>query len=83
MTSFDPDLFWIAAQVRPGMKNEDVMAEIDRQIAALRDTPVTAEELQRAKNLEQAGFVYGQDSIFREAELLRRLSDARRLSLDR
>jgi zinc protease len=70
MTSFDPDLFWIAAQVRPGIKNEDVMAEIDRQIAALRDTPVTAEELQRAKNLEQAGFVYGQDSIFREAELL-------------
>jgi hypothetical protein len=26
--------------------------------------------LQRAKNLEQSGFVYGQDSIFREAELL-------------
>jgi hypothetical protein len=26
--------------------------------------------LQRAKNQEQASFVYGQDSIFREAELL-------------
>ena len=26
--------------------------------------------MQRAKNLEQSGFVYGQDSIFREAELL-------------
>jgi zinc protease len=70
MTSFDPDLFWVSAQMRPGIKTEDVIAEIDKQIAALRDTPVTPEELQRAKNLEQSGFVYGQDSIFREAELL-------------
>jgi zinc protease len=70
MTSFDPDLFWISAQMRPGIKTPDVVAEIDKQIAALRDTPVTPEELQRAKNLEQSGFVYGQDSVFREAELL-------------
>jgi len=70
MTSFDPGLFWISAQMRPGVKTDDVIAEIDKQIAALRDTPVTPEELQRAKNLEQSGFVYGQDSIFREAELL-------------
>src|SRR5271170_192514 len=53
MTSFDPDLFWISAQMRPGIKTADVVAEIDKQIAALRDTPVTPEELQRAKNLEQ------------------------------
>jgi zinc protease len=70
MTTFDPDLFWISAQMRPGVKTEDVIAEIDKQIAALRDKPVAPEELQRAKNLEQSGFVYGQDSIFREAELL-------------
>ena len=70
MTTFDPDLFWISAQMRPGVKTEDVIAEIDKQIAALRDQPVAPEELQRAKNLEQSGFVYGQDSIFREAELL-------------
>jgi zinc protease len=70
MTSFDPGLFWISGQIRPGVKTEDVIAETDKQIAALRDTPVTPEELQRAKNLEQSGFVYGQDSIFQEAELL-------------
>jgi zinc protease len=70
MTSFDPGLFWFSAQIRPGVKTEDVIAEIDKQVAALRDTPVSPEELQRAKNLEQSGFVYGQDSIFREAELL-------------
>ena len=70
MTSFDPGLFWLSAQVRPGVKTDDVIAEIEKQVAALRDQPVTPEELQRAKNQEQAGFVYGQDSIFREAELL-------------
>jgi zinc protease len=70
MTSFDPELFWVSAQMRPGVKTEDVATEIDKQIAALRDAPVTPEELQRAKNLEQSSFVYGQDSIFREAELL-------------
>jgi zinc protease len=70
MTSFDPNLFWISGQLRPGVKTDDVIAEADKQIAALRDTPVTTEELQRAKNLEQSSFVYGQDSIFEEAELL-------------
>jgi len=70
MTSFDPNLFWVSAQMRPGVKTDDVAAEIDKQIAALRDTPVTPEELQKAKNLEQAGFVFGQDSIFREAMML-------------
>jgi len=70
MTTFDPDLFWVSAQMRPGIKTEDVMAEIDKQIAALRDTPVGDRELQLAKNQEQAAFVFGQDSIFREAEML-------------
>ena len=70
MTTFDPNLFWVSAQMRPGFKTEDVMAEIDKQIADLRDTPVSDRELQLAKNQEQAAFVFGQDSIFREAEML-------------
>jgi zinc protease len=70
MTTFDPELFWVSAQMRPGIKSEDVMAEIDKQITALRNTPVSARELQLAKNQEQAAFVFGQDSIFREAEML-------------
>ena len=70
MTSFDPGLFLFAAQMRPGVKTQDAMAEIDKEIAELRDHPVGAEELQKAKNLEQAQFVFGQDSIFREAMLL-------------
>ena len=69
-TSFDPSLFVVSAQMRPGVKTEDAMAEVDKEIAALRDKPVSAEDLQKAKNLEQAEFVFGQDSISREAELL-------------
>jgi zinc protease len=67
MLSFDPPLFTFSAQMRPGVKTDDVLAEVDRQIAELRDKPVTADELQKAKNLEQAEFVYGQDSIFNQA----------------
>jgi len=67
MTSFDPGLFEISAQMRPGIKTDDVIAEIDKQIDALASAPVDPKELQKAKNLEQASFVYGQDSVFREA----------------
>ena len=70
MTSFDPNVFWIAAQVRPGVKSEDVMAEVDHQLDAIANQLARPEELQKAKNLEEAAFVFGQDSIFREAELL-------------
>ncbi len=69
-TSFDPSLFMVSAQMRPGVKTEDAMAEAEKELAELRDKPVGSDELQKAKNLEQAQFVYGQDSIFREAELL-------------
>jgi zinc protease len=67
MTSFDPNLFWISAQLRPGIKTDDVLAEIERQLAALRDKPITQAELDKAKNQEQAGFVFGQDSVFAQA----------------
>jgi zinc protease len=70
MTSFDPSLFWISAQMRPGIKADDVMAEVERQLTVIGNQPATPEELQKAKNLEEASFVFGQDSIFREAELL-------------
>ncbi|HKN00769.1 MAG TPA: pitrilysin family protein [Candidatus Binataceae bacterium] len=70
MTSFDPNLFILSAQMRPGVKTDDVIAAADKEVAALRDQQVGAEELQKAKNLEQAQFVFGQDSVFEEAMLL-------------
>jgi zinc protease len=70
MTSFGPPLFTVSAQMRPGIKAKDVIAEVEKQLAELRDKPVSAEELQKAKNLEQAEFVFGEDSIFQQAMLL-------------
>ncbi|HKV55014.1 MAG TPA: pitrilysin family protein [Candidatus Binataceae bacterium] len=70
MTAFDPTLFWISAQMRPGIKAEDVLAEVDRQVDLMRNGTATPDELQKAKNQEESGFVFGQDSIFREAMLL-------------
>jgi zinc protease len=70
LTSFDPSLFWVSAQMRPGIKSDDVVAEVDRAITRLRDQPVGDVELQKAKNLEQAGFVFSQDSVFEQASEL-------------
>lgn len=70
MTSFDPGLFIVSAQMRPGVKAADTQAEVEKELAELRDKTVGAEELQKAKNLEQAQYVFGQDSIMREAENL-------------
>lgn len=67
MTSFDPGLFWIAAQMRPGVKTADAIAESDTVLEQLKNQPVGAQELQKAKNLEQSSFVFAQDSIFEEA----------------
>jgi zinc protease len=70
MTSFSPGLFVVSAQMRPGIKAADTQVEVEKELAAMRDAPVGAEELQKAKNLEQAQFVFGQDSVMREAEML-------------
>jgi zinc protease len=67
MLNFSPTLFTFSAQMRPGVKTDDVLAEVDRQIRQLQSRPVDADELQKAKNLEQAEFVFGQDSIFNQA----------------
>ncbi len=70
LLSFDPTLFWITAQMRPNIKADDVVNVIDAEVAQLASTPVSPEELQKAKNQELAGFVFSQDSIFREAMML-------------
>jgi predicted Zn-dependent peptidase len=67
MTTFDPGLFTLAGQMRPGIKTDDAIAEADKVIEQLKDEPVGADELQKAKNLEQSSFVFAQDSIFEEA----------------
>ncbi len=70
LLSFDPTLFWISAQMRPGVKAGDVVKVVDDEIAQVASKPLDAAELQKAKNQELASFVFGQDSIFREAMML-------------
>jgi zinc protease len=65
--SFDPGLFTISAQMRPGVKAADALDEMGKAVAAIRDNPVSGDELQKAKNQEQSAFVFGQDSIFAQA----------------
>ena len=68
MTSFDPGLFWVSGADAPGVKTDDAIAETDKADRSnCADPAVGAEELQKAKNLEQAAFVFAQDSIFEEA----------------
>lgn len=70
--SADPNLFYVYAEAMPGKKPEDVEAALYTEIDRLKTEPVTDEELQRAKNQIEAGFIMSQDSVFYQAMLLGR-----------
>jgi zinc protease len=68
--SFDPNVFWFWATPMPGQTPETLEKELLAEMERLRNEPVTEEELTRAKNQTEAGFVFQEDSIFRRASLL-------------
>jgi zinc protease len=70
LLSRDPGLFTISAGPLPGKDIIEVEKALDEQIERLKKGPVEEHELQKAKNRIEAAFVYGQDSLFRQAELL-------------
>jgi len=70
LLSVDPDLFYLSAEPLPGKTPEQVEAALDRETARLRNEAVDGEELQRAKNQLETGFIYGQDSMFYQGMLL-------------
>ena len=70
--SFDPNVFWFWATPLPGQTPETLEKELLAEMERLRNEPVTDEELTRAKNQTEAGFVFQEDSIFRRASLLAR-----------
>ena len=70
--SLDPNLFWFWATAMPGQTPETLEKELLLQMERLRNEPVTDEELRRAKNQIEAGFVFQEDSIHRRASLLAR-----------
>jgi zinc protease len=68
--STDPDLFYVYAGVMPGKTADEVELALYAEIDRLKREPVPDEELQKAKNQIEAGFIMGQDSIFYQAMLL-------------
>jgi len=66
----DPDLFYCFALVKPGQKVQEVEQALYREIEQIQTILPTEQELQRAKNQVEASYVFGQDSIFRQAMLL-------------
>ena len=68
--SLDPNVFWFWATPLPGQTPETLEKELLVEMERLRSEPVTDEELTRAKNQTEAGFVFQEDSIHRRASLL-------------
>lgn len=74
-TQYSQDLgsyFSIEAIAQPGVKLDDLEAAIDAEVAKLVARPVSAEELQRAKNQFETSFVSRLQSVAARAALLNR-----------
>jgi zinc protease len=70
--SFDPNLFWFWATPMPGQAPDVLEKALLDEMERLKREPVTAEELQRAKNQIEASFVFAEDSVHRRASLVAR-----------
>jgi zinc protease len=68
--SADPNLFYLYAGVMPGKTTEEVEKALYTELDRFKTEPITDEELQKAKNQIEAGFIMGQDSVFNQAMLL-------------
>ncbi len=63
----DPNLFYLYAGVMPGKSTDEVEKSLYAEIDRFKQELVTDEELQKAKNQIEAGFIMGQDSVFNQA----------------
>jgi zinc protease len=70
LLSKDPNLFSIGADVLPGKSPADVEKAIDQEVERLQKELVGERELAKAKNQLEAGFIFGQDSLFYQAMVL-------------
>ena len=70
--SIDPNLFWFYATPLPGQTPETMEKELLGEMELLKKEPVGDEELKRAKNQIEAGFVFQDDSVHKRAALLAR-----------
>jgi len=63
----DPTLFVIRAEIKPSHETAAVERAIYEEIDRLQQSPVSAEDLQRAKQLIKARFVLGHEQISNQA----------------
>jgi zinc protease len=70
--SADPNLFWFFATALPGQTPEALERALMEEVERLKTEPVSAAELERAKNQIEAAFVFRQDSVYSRASLLAR-----------
>ena len=68
--SRDPHLFYVSAQAMPGKSPEQIEQRLLREIVDWRETPPSAEEIERAKNQIEASYIFAQDSIFYQGMML-------------
>jgi len=61
MSMKDDSIFYISAEFEP-QNYEKLKASINEEIKKLRETPVSASELKKARTLLQRGFVYSNES---------------------
>ena len=62
-TSEIAGLFQIVATAKPGKTLAEIEQLIDAEIAKLKDAPPTSEEMERAYNAREAGFVFGLQTV--------------------
>ncbi len=63
----DPYLFILDANARAGVANDTVEKALEAEITRLQTVPVTADELQRAFQQIDAGFIFNNDSVTEQA----------------
>ena len=68
--SADPNLFVVYAGVMPRKTIEEVEKALYAEIDKFKTSPVSDEELQKAKNQIELSFIMGQDSVYYQAMLL-------------
>ncbi len=68
----DPSLFWFFAAAQPGHAPEALERALMQEVERLKTEPVSATELERAKNQIEASFVFRQDSVYSRASTLAR-----------
>jgi zinc protease len=68
--SRDPFLFFFYAQAMPGQSPEQIEARLYQELEEWKKSPPTQEEIKKAKNQIEAGFIFSQDSIFNRGKIL-------------